>query len=294
MRNMPKPAFRHFNFKKEFGEIIRNVKAQDIILLLILPAVITLLMLLPDSFRMALQLHLKEPVWWQVFTSAYIHGSWAHLAGNLVGYFVAVLPAFIFAAYAGKKSLYYRMYLAICLGFPLIGGLAGLWAMPKYFPNVLTSSGASGIIAALFGIMPFIVVSYYSERSSIFSGNKFFWLVMGYAAFAFVEAYAFRKLFALEMIILLVIALLVFSYKSDFRILWIEIRKESKKNIFFCFLSFFLPLLFLATPFILFPAINKLVNNGAMTNFGIHYIGLLYGIFLAQIFHFGDKPQTGP
>ena len=288
---MHKPAFRHFNFKKEFREIIRNVTAKDVILLLILPAVITLLMLLPDSFRIALQLHLKEPRWWQVFTSAYIHGSWAHLAGNLVGYFVAVLPAFVFAAYAGKKSLYYQMYLAICLGFPLIGGLAGLWAMPKYFPNVLTSSGASGIIAALFGIMPFIVVSYYSERSSIFSGNKFLWLVMGYAAFAFVEAYAFRKLFALEMIILFVIALLVFSYKSDFRILWIEIRKESKKNIFFCFLSFFLLLLFLATPVMLFPVINKLVNNGTMTSFCIHYIGLLYGIFIGSVMNDKGEPK---
>jgi membrane associated rhomboid family serine protease len=289
--HMQKPAFRQFNFRKEFKEVIRNVTFKDVALLLILPAVLTLLMLLPDSFRIALQLHLKNPEWWQLFTSSFIHGSWAHLAGNLVGYFFAVFPAFVFAAYAGRKPMYYKMYLAICLGFPLIGGLAELWLirMSGYYAGAQLSRGSSGIIAALLEIMPFVVINYYSEKKEIFLGNKFLLLASSYVAFALVKTF---KLFALEMIILLVIALLVFSYRSDFRILWAEIKKEKKKNTLSWLLPFIILLIYLLlTPYLLSPAISEPVKNGARTDFNVHCLGLIFGILIGSLITDKGKPK---
>ena len=72
------------NLLKDFKRIAKNITVMDIILLLILPIIITLLMLLPDAIRTAMQLHIKEPMWWQLFTASYMHGSWKHLTDNLM------------------------------------------------------------------------------------------------------------------------------------------------------------------------------------------------------------------
>ncbi|MBI2129186.1 rhomboid family intramembrane serine protease [Candidatus Woesearchaeota archaeon] len=277
------------NLLKDSKKIVGNITFMDIILLLILPLIITLLMLLPDAIRTAMQIHIKEPMWWQLFTASYMHGSWKHLTDNLTGYFWFVIPIFIFAAYSNLKQLYYKMYLTICISLPIISGFAELWITPKYFPNLLTSTGTSGVISAFLGIIIFIWIRHYAIKSNNnLHNNLFFYLILFYVALIFSCIYSFKSIILILPLASLFL-LFVFLWRKNFNILYFIIQKESKRNMLILFLSLFIPLFFMVAPFLLFPTINNVASNGTLVNFFMHYFGLIYGVIIGWLFVMIDK-----
>ncbi|RMD67847.1 hypothetical protein D6817_00395, partial [Candidatus Pacearchaeota archaeon] len=62
-----------------------------VMLFLSVPALSTLLMLAPSHFRNALALHIYNPKWWQLFSSAFVHRDFNHLWSNLALYIILSL-----------------------------------------------------------------------------------------------------------------------------------------------------------------------------------------------------------
>jgi len=108
-------------FKIKTAKFFEGLSPKDLIFLLIFPLLTILIMFLPDSLRTELMLNLKNPQWWQFFTSAFIHQGWNHLIKNLIWYFLFVFPLFfIVATRTEKKKYYFRFLIFIILTFPLV------------------------------------------------------------------------------------------------------------------------------------------------------------------------------
>jgi rhomboid protease GluP len=87
-------------------------------------------------------------VYWQLFTSLFVHANIAHLAGNMLFLLIFGLR--------GEEMFSLPEFLLVYFLGGLAGNLLSLWLLPLYVPSV----GASGAIFALFG-----AVAVYSRRS---------------------------------------------------------------------------------------------------------------------------------
>lgn len=89
-----------------------------------------------------------QGVYWQLFTSMFVHANIAHLAGNMLFLLIFGLR--------GEEMFSLPEYLLVYFLGGLTGNLLSLWLLPAYVPSV----GASGAIFALFG-----AVAVYARRS---------------------------------------------------------------------------------------------------------------------------------
>jgi len=270
-------------FKFKAKGFFRGFTINDLIYLLIFPAIITLLMFLPDYIKTSMILNLKNPQWWQVFTSGFIHQSWNHLLGNLRGYFLIVFPLFfLIATRTKKKKYYFRLMLFTILTFPIAGSLFQIHFYPQALPSLIYSSGSSGIVASLAGFIPsFWLLSVLNKKNQ--KVRKGFALIsMTYLALLFSIIY-FQIYQSLVIILFLGISLIIllFSYRKRFLNVLGIIDLERKKDIISELIILFVMALFLAAPFLFFPFISSLNNNGSLTDFLIHYIGIFYGLMVS-------------
>ena len=89
-----------------------------------------------------------QGVYWQLFTSMFVHANIAHLAGNMLFLLIFGLR--------GEEMFSLPEFLLVYFLGGLTGNLLSLWLLPLNVPSV----GASGAIFALFG-----AVAVYSRRS---------------------------------------------------------------------------------------------------------------------------------
>lgn len=281
-------------FKLKIKGLFNGFSLKDLFLLLIFPLVITLLMFLPDSIRTAMMLNLKNPQWWQFLTSGFIHQSWNHLSGNLQWYFLLVFPLFfLIATRTDKKKYYYYLYAIIILTFPILSSLFQIHFFPPVFPNLIYSAGSSGIIAAFSGLIPSFWLLSIANRNKLRIKRRFWMINIFYLILSFVIIYSpiFKNLY-LILAIGTIFLMLLFSYRKGFKSILIAIGLEEQKDIISAIILLFTIIFFIITPFVFFPKVTLLNNNGTLTDFLVHYLGISYGLIISFYFFIFIHKET--
>jgi len=270
------------NLKNDALELIKNVTMRQIIAFLLFPIFLMLLMYLPQNLRNSLVFHINSPEVWQFFTHAFIHNDWNHLSGNLGAYFVFGALLLVLANKTNRLKRLFLLFVITLVSLPILSSAFTILAYPVFIPDLKTSQGSSGLVSAMVGFLPIFWISYLSEKQKKDLMNwNFFGLAMLYVALMLGIIY-----YPIHQSILLILTtvsfLLVFAYfyRRYFGAIFKEIQKE--KNIIFSVLLILLPLLFMISPRILFPA--KFMTEGGFLDFIIHYFCLIYGISISFIF----------
>ncbi len=271
------------SLKRQFLELIEGINKKDILFFLIFPIVITLIMIIPQSIRDLLELNIKDPLWWQYFTQSFVHNSWRHLGSNLVGYFLYSLVLIILINQSKLKKEFYRLSLFLIISLPIISSLIQVKSYSiilSWLPNLQHSAGASGIVSALAGItIIFWFVHFNKINKEIFFDVRTSLLCILFVVLFFVVYYSKGTSYLVAFIFILFLIFLL-TLISNLRKIFIEITKESQKNLLFTFILILTPILFFATPKIIFPTFDAMFNNGVFTDFLMHYIGIAYGIII--------------
>lgn len=281
-------------FKLKIKGLFEGISIKDLLLLLIFPTIITLLMLLPDSVRISMMLNVKNPPWWQFFTSGFMHQDWIHLTNNLIWYFLLVFPLFfLIATKTIKKKYYFQFFIFIIITFPIVSSFFVVHYYPEIFPNLMYSTGSSGIIAAFSGLIPSFWILSIANKDKIRIKRRFALINIFYLILSFLIIYfpIHKKLFLSSLIGILFIIFL-FSYSKGFLNILKKIGFEQQKNIISAFISLFTIILFVFTPILFFPKINLLNNNGTLTDFLVHYLGIAYGLIISFYFFIFAHKET--
>ena len=278
-------------------ELFKGFSLRDLALLLIFPTIITLLMFLPEPIRIFMQLNIKNPQWWQFFTSGFIQQNWSpHFLGNILGYFIMVFPVFFLIATRTNKKKYYFYFLTIIsLTFPLLGSLFQWYFYPNVFTHLVLLTGSSGIIAGLSGLIPAFWILSLANKIQLRIKIRFALISIVYLPLSFLFIYS-ALLYNLKIFfcVLVFFILLLFSYRNGILSILLAIGNERKNSIFTTFILILTLTLFLATPSIIFPKLSVLSNGTTLTDFFVHYLGMAYGLIISFYFFIFINKETKP
>ena len=253
-------------------------------------------MFLPEAVKIGLMLNLKNPQWWQFFTSAFIHQGWSHLIKNLIGYFLFVFPLFfIIATRTEKKKYYFRFLIFIILTFPLVESIFQFNVYPKIFPNLIYSSGISGIVAAFAGLIPsFWFLGVLNKRKSKISKDfALVSLTYVFLIFSIIYLSVYKTLFIIVIWGTLFVILLFKNKRKIFYLLGL-IDIERERNLICEVLLLIVPVLFLCAPFLFFPPPSLLNENKALIDFFVHYLEISYGLISSFWFFIFTHKEKSP
>ncbi|MCX8205821.1 MAG: rhomboid family intramembrane serine protease [Candidatus Micrarchaeota archaeon] len=124
-------------------------KAEYVLLLVLVPAVLIGIYLLPSEIKNLLIMHRESPTPLSVFFSNYTHSDAGHLSANLESYLLAMLM--ILRLEADKRILYPSLALLFLI-LPFFASIATLLFVP--IPN---SQGFSAVVAGLIGYFVYVV-----------------------------------------------------------------------------------------------------------------------------------------
>lgn len=133
----------------------------DLALLIVVPVTLLVVFSSPLGLREQLVLDVSSPTVVTAYTSHYVHLEQAHLVGNLVMYALVAPTAYVLSVLSGKRWLFRWAVVTFLSVFPLV-----LSGMQLVFPRERILFGFSGINAALFGLLCFVLVSYVSVHLS--------------------------------------------------------------------------------------------------------------------------------
>jgi hypothetical protein len=146
------------------------------------------------------------------------------------------------------------------------------------------SCGASGIIASMIGFMPMILMGYFSKERGIKMVNLSLLLMSTfYTGITLLITYAFLNSIAQISILSALIIALAYHYRNNFRYAIKGIGDAPRRNFFLYLLLSSLPMFFISVPLLLFPLVIQL-ENGSGVNVIVHYIGVVFGIYLSYLF----------
>jgi len=133
---------------------------------LFIPAVLTLIFLLPVDLKGNLILHTSNPSVLSMFFSNYVHTANIHFLGNFLLYFVVMFLLFNIET---DKKRFYRIGFLIFVVLPFVSS----WAFMYYIDISGPTQGFSALLAAFFGYMicsayRYIKVKYDSSLKIIF------------------------------------------------------------------------------------------------------------------------------
>jgi len=125
--------------------------------------------LVPGVVRGEFALDHADPTLVTMWTSAFLHHGWPHLAGNLVSYGLAILPAWVLAVRQQSRLNFWICVLVILVGFPLPLGLATDLAFQHLFTTLSSSvsMGFSGVVGGYVGLLFGFLTSYLAVRFNL-------------------------------------------------------------------------------------------------------------------------------
>jgi hypothetical protein len=144
-------------------ETIRsNLRARDVGVLVLVPAVLTLLFFIPVSLRESLAVDYTNPTALTAFMNAFVHLSLTHLSSNLIGYLLIVPIAYTLSAICDYRQRFYASFVTFVLLFPL-----ALTVSQFPFVDAGIGLGFSGIVMAFYGYLPLAISDLVAERFGI-------------------------------------------------------------------------------------------------------------------------------
>ena len=141
------------------SDLIASVRAVDVAVLCVVPAVLVAVFALPIELRRSLAFAYTDPTLPTAFTAHYVHLRATHLAGNLVGYGLLAGVGYALAVLGGRRRLFLTALATFLFAFPLV-----LSALNLAVPRNAIGFGFSGINMALLGLLPLLLWAYARER----------------------------------------------------------------------------------------------------------------------------------
>ena len=163
------------------SELVAGVRAVDVAVLCVVPAVLVAVFALPTELRRSLAFAYTDPTLPTAFTAHYVHLRATHLAGNLMGYGLLAGVGYALAVLGGRRRLFVTALATFLLAFPL-----ALSALNLAVPRNALGFGFSGINMALLGLLPLLLWAYARERfapdASVRPLPAVFFLLVGWIA----------------------------------------------------------------------------------------------------------------
>jgi membrane associated rhomboid family serine protease len=269
--------------KEDIKYFFKGLSLKDFLFISIFPFIILSMMFIFQENKSVVSLNISNPLWWQFFTSSFIHFDMAHLINNLMNYLIFIGLIIFYSNKINMKQQMYTLIFFIFISFSIISSLLQCLVFPLFIP-LDTSQGSSGLISALPGIFPILIAAYYSKKYKINFLDEIFTLSSLFIGIIFMITYSDvnrnkNLLLILSTIILFII--LLFKFNKNLKLLFLYINKE--KNIFFIINNASLIILFALVPSIsLFP--TDFYVKGIFTDFITHYLGLCYGLIISYLY----------
>ncbi|WP_327053899.1 hypothetical protein [Halomicrococcus gelatinilyticus] len=134
--------------------------AVDLLAVAAVAVVLVLVMETRAPFRTSLVLDYADPALHALYTTHFVHGSTAHLRGNLTAYLVVVPLTYLVSLEAGRHREFRRGFLAVLFVVPPLVSLVSLFgldlaveALLDFDPDVQTSRGFSSLVGAFAGVL---------------------------------------------------------------------------------------------------------------------------------------------
>ncbi len=280
--------------KKALGAFKKPHFKKDLFLLVVvIPAVLLALFLFPPSIKDKLILHHDTPSLVSFYTTNFIHEESGHLVGNYFWYFMFVIPVYLLSQQIGQRKKFWLM-----MGI-IFGLLPWLVAATSYFiPASETflslpaskSMGFSGIVSALFGILPYFTLNYLKKSCNWKTGISGFMNLVLLLSFILVLPTYFDP--APHKIVILLVLIVAFSG------LLIKILRNPTTKA--CFKSaqihyaenrFFRPILFIYIFGLAFIFPESLRIGKGIIDINAHLIGFAFGFVVSYLFVRGEFKQ---
>lgn len=280
--------------KREVAGLISSVTDNLYLSLLplILPILLTIVMFLPADMQTALKFNIEEPSLWQYLTNVYVHENWSpHYLNNMSTFLALLIPQIIIVAEMKEKKRYNWLLLSSLLFIPPTTWL--LESGTPIYNNALYGDGFSGIVFAMIGFAPILLLAYLSKviRKNLLSLRTFFLLACFIIAGFLIEYYpVYRNVFLIIPFaagIALSLGSIIYGVTSkdgwnSFKRSGMAIICDYWKRILNYILLAIPIVYFLCSPFMLLP--KNFLENGEVINFMAHLCGLFYGMVLCFVF----------
>lgn len=107
-----------------------------------------------------------------LFTAAYIHAGQSHLVGNIAGYLLTTLYAYMLCTAVDERRWFWRTFVAFLLLLPVLVNLSSYIAFSTWHPSASpVSRGFSGVVAGFGGFLLAALAVYVRSRYSNSLGN---------------------------------------------------------------------------------------------------------------------------
>lgn len=261
---------------REFlGEVKQKVKAVDILLIGSVPVALSFVFLLPEQTQTGLILDYSNPTVFNLWSSAFVHRGFDHLAGNLSSYVLLIIPTYLLAVLSGERRTFVYTFLGFLFVLPFIISLINLVVIS---PG--TGVGFSGIGSAFFGFLPVTLFLFLRNRISedISVSNAVVLFLIAAASIAL--TYTGISTLTLGVVAVTILLILYDAYLIGGEELKAAATELAQSEGYFA-LVLLSTLLFLFSPMVLFPA--DLARSETTVNILSHYTGLSLGFFLPYI-----------
>jgi hypothetical protein len=252
------------------------------ILIVLIPAALLLLFLLPASEKDSLILYHNNPNIISAYTTNFVHKGFDHFWGNAVSYVVLIIPIYLLNLSAGKTRKFYLMMLSSFILLPFLLSFVALLVPTN------STLGFSGIVAAFLGFLPYSILSYLKKSNNWkigISGILNSVLIFSFGIIIFNLPAALSNLYGL--LLLAVVGGLFFSSfvmlarDGSLKVCLSSSKRLFKKNKLVGFILLFLSLFYLVSVPDLFQIIR---TENTITGIHVHYAGFIFGFFVSYIF----------
>lgn len=259
-------------FEEFFGEIKQGVRGFDLLLMLSVPAVLSIVFLLPGTIQAGFVLDYSDPSIFNLWSSAFVHRGFGHFSSNLVSYSLLIVPIYLFFVLAKEHSLFRRIFYTFIFALPFVISLINLATI-----NPKTGAGFSGVGSAFFGLLPVSVFLFIQNRVSkeIEPSHAVVLFLVAAANIALIYTGASALTASVSLLVVLLLAYDVHQIGLDnLKAVYTELQASPGQFE----LVVFSLLLFLGSPKMLFP--SEIAQNGMTVNILSHYLGLALGFFI--------------
>jgi len=240
---------------------------------LLIPLILVLIFLLPESTKIALSLNTGNPAFYSLLTAGYTHLTFTHFFSNFIAY-LFIMPFIFYFDFKRNMKMLFLVLILLFLLLPIFYSILSV-GLFSYFGAHILDKGFSTILAGLIGYLPISYIYFLKDKRKIKFSSIYYVLLLFFS-------------FNLSLITLingwhLVLVVLVPFFLFCFYLSLSDLKKirdfyldlSSKKSFsLLCFLI--MAILFCLFASVgLFPA--SLKGDSGTTNIFAHYIGYVYG-----------------
>jgi len=208
-------------------------------------------------------------------TAAYVHAGQAHLLGNVAGYLLAAVYAYMLCVAVDERRWFWRTFVLFLVALPILVSLTSYVVFSTWFPEASPiSRGFSGVVAGFAGFLLVALAVYVRKRYSTELGG-----VVGVSLFLVLMAtidfiYSGRVRLSVGGLVAAGIALQVGSYVWQAEVDLDELDRRRVAQDIGAVVLVFAVLGYIVVS--MFPA--DIVQGGSTTNIIAHAMGFLFGV----------------